>query len=69
MRRDPVNSSNVAEVGYDDVSQTLEILFRNSGLYQYFEVPRREYEALMAAPSLGEYLNRNIKGTYRYARV
>jgi hypothetical protein len=69
MRREPVNSSNVAEVGYDEASSTLEVAFKNSGVYQYFDIPKHEYESLIAAPSIGQYINQNIKGKYRYARV
>jgi hypothetical protein len=69
MRREPVNSSNVSEVGYDEASSTLEVVFKNSGVYQYFDIPKSEYELLIAAPSIGQYLNQNIKGKYRYARV
>ena len=69
MRRNPVSSSNIAEIGYDEASKTLELLFRPGGLYQYFDVPRREYDELMRASSHGQYLNAHIKGRYRYARV
>ncbi|TVR84804.1 MAG: KTSC domain-containing protein [Rhodospirillales bacterium] len=69
MRRQPVTSSNIAEIGYDEASRTLEVLFRNGGLYQYFDVPLAEYQSLMNASSHGQYLNAQIKGRYRYARV
>jgi KTSC domain len=69
MRRDPVTSTNIAEIGYDQSSLTLEVLFRNGGIYQYFDIPKHEYESLLRAASIGEYLNRHIKGKYRYARV
>jgi hypothetical protein len=70
MQREPVaNSSNIAEIGYDEKSYTLEVLFRSGGLYQYFEVPKQEYEGLRSASSVGAYLSQHIKGKYRYARV
>jgi hypothetical protein len=69
MRRVPVTSGNIAEIGYDQSSRRLEVLFRSGGLYQYFDVPPQEHQALMSAGSHGEYLNRFIKGRYRYARV
>lgn len=69
MRRDPVTSTNISEIGYDQPSQTLEVMFRNGGVYQYFDIPRHEYDNLLRAASIGEYLNRSIKGRYRYARV
>lgn len=69
MQRKPVTSSNIAEIGYDEASRTLEILFRNGRLYQYFDVPLADYQGLMNAASHGQYLNAHIKGRYRYARV
>lgn len=69
MQRESVNSSTVAEIGYDEKSYTMEVLFRNGGLYQYFEVPQHEYQALRSASSIGAYISQNIKGKYRYARV
>lgn len=69
MKRIPVSSSNLAEIGYDDTTRTLEVLYRNNSLYQYFDVPKQEYDALKNAASKGQYLSTNIKGRYRYARV
>jgi hypothetical protein len=69
MNRIPVSSSNVATVGYDSKTQTLEIEFNNGGVYQYFDVSQEIYEALISADSVGKFLNANIKGYYRYARV
>lgn len=69
MQRQPVSSSNIAEIGYDESRRIMEVLFTNGSTYQYFDVPQQEYEALMRAGSHGQYLNANIKGRYRYARV
>jgi hypothetical protein len=70
MQRTPVESSNLASVGYDASSATLEIEFRKSGLYQYFGVSADTYEALMNAGSKGTYFDQHIKkGGYSYSRV
>ena len=69
MDRRVVDSSNIAEVGYDEPSNTLEVLFRNGRVYQYFAVPSQEARNLMNATSHGQYLNHHIKGRYRYART
>ena len=61
MRRDYVASSNIKSVGYDQSSQTLEVEFQNSFVYQYYNVPSQVYDALMAAPSKGQFLNSQIK--------
>lgn len=69
MNRQPVSSSNIASIGYDANSLTLEIEFLNGGVYQYFDVPQYVYEDLMNAGSHGQYLAHNIKGIYRYSKV
>lgn len=69
MNRQSVSSSNIASIGYDVNSQTLEIEFLNGGVYQYFDVPQQVYEELINAGSHGQYLARNIKGIYRYSKV
>lgn len=69
MQRTPVNSSNIAEVGYDSNSMTLEIVFHSGGVYQYFDVPESEYHGLMQAGSKGQYFHTNIKDNYRYAKL
>lgn len=40
MNRKSVTSSNIASIGYDETSETLEIEFKNGGVYQYFDVPQ-----------------------------
>lgn len=69
MTREPVSSSNLAEVGYDNATSTLEVCYRSGRTYQYFDVPEGVYDDLRTAGSPGGYLNREIKGKYRYARV
>ena len=69
MNRIPVASSNVASIGYDPTTQTLEVEFNNGTIYQYFDIPQSAYEAFMNSDSKGRFLNLNIKGVYRYARL
>ena len=69
MQRQPVTSSNIASIGYDESTQTLEIEFLNGTVYQYFDVPSRVYDDFMSASSHGQYLAQNIKGHYRYSKV
>ncbi|HLO55364.1 MAG TPA: KTSC domain-containing protein [Saprospiraceae bacterium] len=69
MERKPVTSTNIASIGYDDNTSTLEIEFLNNSIYQYFEVPQQIYEGLMKADSHGQFLAQNIKGVFRYSKV
>jgi hypothetical protein len=68
MKRVPVSSSNIASVGYDDKTHTLEVEFHSGHVYQYFDVPRTIFDGLLSAGSVGQYFNQ-IKGIYRYARI
>lgn len=70
MQRTPVVSSNVVSVGYDRESRTLEVEFKHGVVYQYYDVPATEHAALLAAPSVGGYLDAHIKKAgYRYAKL
>ena len=69
MNRVSVSSSNLASVGYDESSQTLEIEFLDGSVYQYYNVPIPIHEQLMQAPSKGGFLHQYIKNAYPYSRV
>ena len=69
MQHTAVKSRDIAIVGYDAASSTLEIAFRNGGVYRYNGVPQQEYQNLMAAPSHGTYFNQNIKDKYSCTKV
>lgn len=67
MTRQPVSSSNIRSIGYEN--GTLEVGFNSGGVYQYYDVPQSIYAALMSASSHGSYLANHIKGVYRYRKV
>lgn len=69
MKRTTVESSNLASVGYDEGSETLEIEFQNGGIYEYYDVEKSTFDALMTAESHGRYFIANIKGEYDYNQV
>jgi hypothetical protein len=56
-------------VGYDAKRRILETHFNSGDRYQYKDVPRSEYEGLMNAESIGQYMHKNIIGHYDYERV
>jgi KTSC domain len=70
MKRQPVRSSMLASVGYDQATAILEVAFVEGGIYQYFDVPSDVYVGLMAASSHGTYFDAYVKQAgYRYAKV
>ncbi len=68
MDRISIRSSNIVSVGYDSVSETLEIEFEN-GVYQYSGVSEAVHSGLMSASSVGRYFHRNIKDKYACVKV
>lgn len=69
MNRTDVESSMIRSVGYDPVSEILEIEFNSGGIYQYGEVPEEVWRELMAAESKGRYMLDSIIDQYPHARV
>jgi hypothetical protein len=69
MNRDYVASTNIASVGYDESTETLEVEFLNSSIYQYYNVPVNMYESLMREGSKGRFFNTYIKNMYPFSRV
>jgi KTSC domain len=69
MNRNPVSSSNIAGVGYDETSQTLEIEFTSGSIYQYYNVGAELFRQLMDAPSKGQFLHSYIRNAYPFSRV
>lgn len=68
--RIPVSSSNVASIGYDESTSTLEVEFLSGRIYHYYGIPKHVYESFIDADSKGKYLNNYIKKAgYSYARV
>lgn len=67
--RQPVVSSDIASIGYDAGTQTLEIEFKATGVYRYFSVPATVAAELRATPSPGKYFLQNIKGKYAWEKA
>lgn len=69
MERIAVSSSNLASVGYDASTQTLEIEFNHGGVYQYYNVTEDVYNDLINAGSVGSYFSHNIKNVYPTQKI
>lgn len=59
-----VSSSNIKRVGWDNGAAHIEFM---SGRRFAYEVPKTVFDALVAAPSVGSFFARQIKGTARIA--
>ena len=69
MNRRNVASTNLASIGYDPNSQTLEVEFRNGSIYRYLGVSPFEHSSLMGATSHGSYFSSSIRGRYHTVRL
>ena len=69
IKRQPVVSTNVASIGYSRHLRALEIEFTRGAVYRFLNVPRDVYKSLLASESKGHFINRRIRGKYRFVRV
>ena len=69
MQRQPVSSSDIAAIGYDAATETLEIEFKATGVYRYFSVPKNVHEELVRTPSPGKFFLQHIKGKYAWEKI
>jgi hypothetical protein len=60
--RDTPRSSFIQRVCYDR-PQTYMIINLKGTYYHYCELPPATFDALMGAPSMGQFYNQNIKGS------
>lgn len=66
----PVESEMLEYVRYDEDAQRLDVIFSTGDKYRYFGVPLFEYEGLMNAESIGQYMHKKILGDrYEYVRL
>jgi KTSC domain len=69
MKLEKVESDMLEAVGYDANLRVLEVIFSKGGKYRYKGVPAFEYDGLMNAESIGQYMHKRIIGRYPYERV
>jgi len=77
MKMVKVKSSNIEQVGFEEkvtVSfnkkpmSILRVIFTSGYTYDYYRVPKKEYEELIEADSVGIYFHKNIKNKYDYEK-
>jgi KTSC domain len=69
MRRQPIESSSLASVGYDHEDRRLEVEFRTGHVYDYFEVPSSVYEEFRTAPSAGRFFASRVRNRFPSRKV
>jgi hypothetical protein len=72
MKRIPTSSPGITQVGYhqeSDVLGTLELMFSNGSVYQFFNVPTNIYDEFMHSPSKEDYYVAKIGKRFPHAHV
>jgi hypothetical protein len=69
IKRDAVQSTALASVGYSKRLRALEIEFRNGAIYRYLKVAPAIYHDLMNAPSKARFYDENIRRKFRSVHV
>lgn len=64
-----VKSDNIHAVGYNPEEQILRILFKTGITYDYLNVPKAIYSALLASTSKGQFFHKHIKPRYKAIRL
>ena len=67
MQREPVNSSNISSIGWEN--GTLEIEFNKDIVYQYYGVPEEVFENMFKSESIGKYVAQFIKKVFPFKMV
>ena len=62
-------SSVVAHIYYNEETSVLRVTYQSGSVYDYKDVPLREYKHMKAAVSKGKYLNERIKGHYAFEKI
>jgi hypothetical protein len=69
IKREAVQSTALASVGYSKRLHALEIEFRNGAIYRYLDVDAAIYRDLMNATSKARFYDENIRGKYQRQHV
>ena len=65
----PVRSSYLREIGYDEETRTLIIGFAGGNTFTYDDVPPETHAAMMGADSIGKFFHANIRKQFAATRM
>lgn len=69
MEHIAVQSKDIAIIGYDKNTRSLEVAFRSGGVYTYTDVAEDVFRSFVNAPSKGTFFASQIKDKYSSAKV
>lgn len=65
----PVESSNIAALGYDEKKEEAYVKFLNGAVYAYSDVSPEQFEKLKSAESIGSYLAKVFKNQHPARKI
>lgn len=68
MTRIPLSSSRIASVGYDSEKLIMEVEV-HEGVFQFLDVPEREYQKFMESKSKGKHFFYFIENVYEKRKL
>ena len=63
-----VDSSLIEKLAYNEKDELLTVKFKKGGVYSYQGVPRKTFEKMMVAPSVGSFFARQIRNAFPFAK-
>jgi KTSC domain len=66
LQMQPVRSSQVASIGYDEAKKELYVAWNSGKTSIYSSVPKTVHQDLLRAPSVGHALNTTVKPLYQH---
>jgi hypothetical protein len=65
----PVNSKNIARIGFIEAAEVLAVTFTGGESYLYAEFPKELYLAFLRSTSKGKFFHSEIKDKYTFVQV
>lgn len=70
MEMTDVESTNIAQVGFNKDTREMRVVFKRGGAtYIIYGIEPEVYDAFVHATSPGSFYAKNIRGAYRYAKI
>ncbi len=55
------NSSTISDIGYDAIEKKLQVVYKTTGLYEYYDIPVEDFRALAKTVASDESVAKHVK--------
>lgn len=69
INTEKINSSAIAEIGYNLEKKELNVMFNSGSKYVYKDVPEDTFKQFINSESKGQFFIENIKYNYSYEKL